>query len=74
MSTYAKLNYEQAHVFVEKNKKIGFYWNGWDMVKWTPGPNGFMQKNGEFRNGTWGFSVRIPVTEDGTWRVLEKYV
>jgi hypothetical protein len=74
MANYAELDYNQAHSFVDKNKSLGFYWNGWDIVKWTPSPNGFSQKNGMFRNGQWGFSVNIPCTDSGTWKVLEKYV
>ena len=74
MSTYAELNYEQAHNFVSSNESKGFYWNGWDMVKWTPNANGFTQKNGMYRNEQWGFSVTIPLTDNGTWKVLSKYV
>lgn len=74
MSTYTELNYDQAHDFVARNKSKGFYWNGWDIMKWTPGPNGYMQKNGEFRNGTWGFTVKIPLAGNGVWKVLTKYV
>jgi hypothetical protein len=74
MATYAELDYDQAHAFVDNNKSLGFYWDGWDIVKWTPSPNGFSQKNGMFRNNQWGFFVNIPCTDLGTWKVLSKYV
>ena len=74
MSTYTELNYEQAHDFVNKNVNKGFYWNGWDIVKFTENPNGFSQKNGMYRNDRWGFRVIIPCSDNGTWKVLSKYV
>lgn len=74
MSNYTELNYQQAHDFVNNNQSLGFYWDGWDMIKWTPSPNGYSQKNGMYRNDQWGFAVRIPCTEAGTWKVLSKYV
>ena len=69
-----ELDYAKANQFVEKNQKLGFFWDGWTMVKWTQNENGFMQKNGMFRNGTWGHAMRIPMTDSGTWAVLKKYV
>lgn len=69
-----ELNYNQANAFVEKNTGIGFFWDGWNMFKWTANDNGFMQKNGMYRNGKWGHAMRIPMTENGTWKVLKKYV
>lgn len=74
MATYAELDYDQAHTFVERNKALGFYWDGWDIIKWTPNPNGYGQKNGMYRHDQWGFFVKIPCTDNGTWKVLSKYV
>lgn len=74
MESLTELNYDQAHAFVIKNKNLGFFWNGWDIVKWTKNDNGFMQKNGMFRDGQWGHSMKIPMTDNGTWKVLKKYV
>jgi hypothetical protein len=67
------LNYEQAHKFVEKNKKMGFHWDGYSIVKWTPGHNGYMQKNGMFRNNQWGYASRYNVNSSGMWELNEKY-
>jgi len=74
VSTYTELNYEQAHAFVQSNKHKGFYWDGWDIVKFTVSPNGYTQKNGMFRNNNWGFAVKIRLQDSGTWSVLSKYV
>lgn len=74
MSNYTELEYDQAHAFVDNNEGLGFHWDGWDIVKWTPNANGYSQKNGMYRNGQWGFVVRIPCTDSGTWKVLSKYV
>ena len=73
-NSLVELNYDKANQFVEKNKHLGFFWDGWTIVKWTNNDNGFMQKNGMFRNGSWGHAMNIPMTEQGTWNVLERYV
>lgn len=74
MKDLVELDYTKAHSFVEKNTKIGFFWDGWDIVKWTENENGFTQKNGMFRNGKWGHAMKIPMTNAGTWKVLSRYV
>jgi hypothetical protein len=74
MKDLVELDYTKAHSFVEKNSRIGFFWDGWDIVKWTENENGFTQKNGMFRNNKWGHSMKIPMTNSGTWKVLSKYV
>ena len=70
----SELNYDQAHDFVEKNKSKGFFWDGYTIVKWSPGHNGFTQTNGMFRNNKWGYANKFHMTENGTWRVPSKYV
>ena len=67
------LNYEQAHAFVEKNKDNGFFWDGYTIVRWAPSNNGYMQPNGMYRNGKWGYANRYLLTSQGTWRVSDKY-
>lgn len=74
MKNTTELNYQEAHAFVEKNKALGFFWNGWDIVKWTENSNGFTQKNGMFRNGKWGHAITVPLQSNGTWAVLSRYV
>ena len=74
MSNTVELNYEQAHAFVEENKKNGFFWNGYDIVKWSPSNKGYMQHNGMYRNSRWGYANKFILTTSGTWRLPSKYV
>lgn len=67
------LNYEEAHKFVEKNKDQGFFWDGYTIVKWSPSNNGYMQKNGMFRNNKWGYSSRYFFNSKGLWELSDKY-
>jgi hypothetical protein len=67
------LNYEQAHSFVEKNKSQGFFWDGWTIVKWSPSNNGFLNANGMYRNGKWGYSSHYNLTDTGVWEISDKY-
>lgn len=68
------LDYESAHIFVEKNKSNGFFWDGFTIVKWSPSNNGYMQKNGMYKNNRWGYSNRYNLKADGTWELSDKYV
>ena len=73
MSNIVELNYAQAHEFVEKNKNKGFYWDGYTIVKFSPSKNGFTSKDGLYRNGQWGYSVRYNLKDNGTWEISDKY-
>ena len=46
MKNTFELDYDQAHVFVEKNKNVGFFWDGYDIIKWSPGSNGYTEEIG----------------------------
>ncbi len=74
MRNIVELNYEEAHALVEKSVKTGFFWDGYTIVKWSPGHNGYVQTNGMYRNGKWGYSSRFVMTDNGTWSVPSKYV
>lgn len=63
------LNYDEAHSFVENNSHRGYFWDGWDIVRWVPNPSGFMSKNGMYKNNQWGMSYRFNLTPDGSWSV-----
>ena len=68
-----KLNYDQAHAFVEKNKEQGFFWDGYTIVKWSPSNNGYMDKNGMFKNNKWGYATRFDFNNKGLWELSDKY-
>ena len=74
MKTTTEFNFKQAHKFVESNKRSGFYWDGYTIVKWSPGHNGFTQTNGMFKNGKWGYANKYSMTDQGTWVIPSKYV
>lgn len=74
MRNMTELNWKEAHKLVEKNKKNGFFWDGWTIVKWSPGHNGYSETNGMFRNGKWGYANRYVLTKQGTWFIPSKYV
>ena len=67
------LDYETAHKFVEKNKDKNIFWDGYTIVQWFPSNNGYVQPNGMFRNGKWGYSNRYNLTPQGTWEISDKY-
>jgi len=67
------LDYKSAHEFVEKNKKNGFFWDGYTIVKWTRNDDGYMQKNGMFRNNKWGYILKYKLKDNGTWDISDKY-
>jgi hypothetical protein len=64
-----ELNYTEAHDFVSKNAKRGYFWDGWEIVRWVRNANGYSMKNGMFKNGEWGISFRSQVSDSGTWKV-----
>lgn len=64
-----ELNYKEAHKFVADNTRKGYFWDGWDIVRWIPNENGYTMKNGVFRNEKWGIEFRSKVTQQGTWKV-----
>lgn len=64
-----ELNYDSAHDFVNKNSHRGYFWDGWDIVRWVPNNSGFMSKNGMFRNSQWGVSYRFNLNDSGSWMV-----
>ena len=74
MKNMTELNWKVAHKFVDKRKKEGFFWDGWTIVKWSPGHNGYTEINGMFKNGKWGYVNRYQLTNKGTWWVPSKYV
>jgi hypothetical protein len=74
MSNMTEMDYKLAHKFVEENKLKGFFWDGYTVVKWSPGHNGFTQTNGLYRNGKWGYASRFDMTDKGTWSIPNKYV
>lgn len=74
MSKLVEMNYDQIHDFVNKNKSKGFFWDQYTVVKWSPGNKGYMQTNGLYRNGKWGYASKFSMTNKGTWLIPINYV
>jgi hypothetical protein len=64
-----ELNYEQAHEYVDSMSHRGYYWDGWDIVRWVPNPNGYSSKNGMYKNGRWGITFKSTASSKGTWKL-----
>jgi hypothetical protein len=71
MTTKGKLelDYSAAHQYVESMSHRGYFWDGWDIVRWVPNESGYSSKRGSFKNNKWGIIFRSPVDNDGIWRV-----
>lgn len=70
------LNENGINLLIKKLKTdtIDPYWNNYTFVIWEKNINGFYNKNGEFRNGSWGISNVFPIKKDGVWSLPKKYV
>jgi hypothetical protein len=75
-TTVFSFNIRSAHKFVSDQRRLGndVRWDNYDIVFWRPTHHGFTHVNGVFRKGRWGMETRIPVGNDGFWRVPRKYV
>jgi hypothetical protein len=57
-----------------KSSSIDMFWNNYDFIIWEKNSKGIYNKNGMFRNDSWGMSRRIVVSSDGIWVLPIKYV
>ena len=73
MSNLTNLDYDAAHLYVEKMQRQGknVKWDGWNIEVHRPNPRGYFAKEGVFRNGKWGFVTSIAPDTNGMWRVRE---
>lgn len=46
-----------------------WYWDGWTLCQFIPDHGGYIDPRGSFRNGSWGYTVKFPITERGTWLI-----
>lgn len=70
------LNERGIDVLIKKGKsnKIDMFWNNYDLFIWEKNLNGFYNKNGMFRNNSWGIFKQIKISSKGTWDLPIKYV
>jgi len=50
------------------------FWQNYNLFIWKKNPNGFTNKNGMFRNNSWGIAEIISVNDNGIWDLPKKYV
>jgi hypothetical protein len=71
------VTYDEVDSIVQRiNRKWNqhAFWEGWTICVFKPSRNAYTNPMAEFKNGSWGFVNRIPVSDDGTWSVPNVYV
>ena len=71
-----KLNHSGVEVFIKRFNKTNqeSFWENYSLFIWKKNPSGFTNKNGLFRNNTWGIAEVITVNDKGIWDLPKKYV
>ena len=70
------LTLKGVEVFMKKSNTNSHdsYWENYDLLIWKESPGGFTDVKGMFRKDQWGIAERIPVNEQGIWKLPKKYV
>ncbi len=70
------LTLKGVEVFMKKSKTKSqeSFWENYDLLIWKQSANGFTNTKGMFRKDQWGVTERIPVNENGIWKLPTKYV
>lgn len=68
------LTQKGVEIFINRANNIEPFWKNYDLVIWKKDPSGFTNKNGMFRNDSWGIADVIPVDNQGIWKLHKKYV
>lgn len=68
----AVFDYNAAHALVENSNN--FFWDGWKLVFWKKDDSAIYNKKGLRHNGAWGIAETFNVSDDGRWRIPDKYV
>jgi hypothetical protein len=70
------LNSRGVEVFIKrhKSKTQHSFWNNFELIIWKKDQGGYTNKNGMFRNDSWGTAEKIAVNNQGIWKLPKKYV
>lgn len=70
------LTLKGVEVFIERSKQKNqdSYWDNYDLLIWKENPGGFTNVKGIFRKDSWGIAERIPVNNNGIWKLPKHYV
>lgn len=62
-----RLNYEAAHEYVDNSNTA--FWEGWDIVLFTPTKAGATSPRGIYKDSEWGMTTRISPNDQGLWLI-----
>ena len=70
------LNLLGVDVFIKKanSAKLNPYWENYDLIIWKKNNNGYTNQRGMFRKNSWGVADRVPVENNGIWKLPTQYV
>lgn len=70
------LGISEAHKMVSEQRKRGndVRWENYTIIFHRPSDAGRNSKDGEFRNGKWGFANRVEVNSEGIWAIDERNI
>jgi hypothetical protein len=65
------VSYEHSDKFVsdQRSRGVDVRWDGFTMVFWKQNSEGFVDKNGAFRDGAWGIQTKVAPNTAGIWNV-----
>jgi hypothetical protein len=63
-------------IFIKRfdNKKSKSFWDNYDLIIWKKDASGYSSKDGMFKGDAWGTAHKVPVNNDGVWKLPKKYV
>ena len=70
------LTLKGVEIFIERSqsKTQESFWDNYDLLIWNQNISGYTNKYGMFRKDKWGIAERIPVNDNGIWKLPVKYV
>lgn len=71
-----KLNTKGVEVFIKKTKSenMDSFWHNYNLIVWNKNSTGYFNKNGMYRNNSWGISESFPINNEGIWEMPIRYV
>jgi hypothetical protein len=63
-------------IFIKRfdNIKSKSFWDNYDLIIWKKDASGYSSKDGMFKGDAWGTAHKVPVNNDGVWKLPKKYV
>lgn len=69
------LNFNNADSYVEnlQHKGVSVWWEGWDIIFFTPSRSALSNPNGSRLGNQWGFTKRVSPNDNGEWLLPHKW-